>query len=85
MKVLILLGYGLLIILGVMVYLKKRPKVPSSYKFTLVDCSNCNGKGTVYYGPDDPVVKLNPKFEGGPFTCPICGGEGTLELQEKIK
>lgn len=42
-----------------------------------VDCSGCNGTGTVTYGPDHEFVKLG-LAEPGTYPCSYCGGSGKL-------
>lgn len=45
-----------------------------------IDCSGCEGKGKIYYGPDHPVIQIS-KEKPGYYTCPYCGGSGKLDLE----
>lgn len=47
------------------------------YGWTLVNCSECDGKGKVTYGKDHWIV-VNGFSDPGTFECPMCQGEGTL-------
>lgn len=42
----------------------------------LVNCDECGGDGMVYYGPENPIVKIG--FDVGEYDCPMCGGTGSL-------
>lgn len=44
------------------------------------DCSGCNGKGKVYYGPDHPVIQISGD-KPGEYTCPYCGGSGKVAVE----
>ena len=55
--------------------LKTEPKFPDGW--TLVDCSECNGVGTVTYDANHWIV-TNGFGEPGTFQCPICNGDKKL-------
>lgn len=40
-------------------------------------CIECDGDGKVVYGDDHPIVKSGAG-ESGEYSCPMCGGSGTL-------
>ena len=54
---------------------KEEAKFPEGW--TLVNCSECNGKGNVTYGEDHWMV-LNDLCDPGTYTCPICQGDRQL-------
>lgn len=66
----------LVLLAGCVAETKPEPKkFPDGW--TLVNCSECDGKGKVTYGKDHWIV-VNGLGEPGTFECPICNGEGTL-------
>ena len=72
MKLLLL---SLLLLTGCVAEPKPEPKFPDGW--TLVNCSECDGKGKVTYDKDHWIV-VNGLGEVGTYTCPMCNGDGTL-------
>lgn len=52
-----------------------KPIIKNAWKE--VDCSECDGSGSVTYDLDHWIV-VNDLGEAGTYTCPICGGGGKL-------
>lgn len=48
-----------------------------------VQCDNCNGKGTVHYSKNHPIVKSGLGEADTAYTCPVCGGEKVLFLEKQ--
>lgn len=56
---------------------------PPHSNWVLVDCSECDGTGKVFYGPDHIFV-AELGYESKEYDCPICNG-GRNEIWQETR